>query len=913
MKSVGAKIGGSFGLALLVLSLIGVLSYLSIQTMIAAHRRVIQTRREIEAQEDVLSQLKDAETGQRGFIITGEAHYLQPYTAALQAIPRRLQQLRELTQDNPAQRQQLDRLSRLVTDELVALQAVLTVRNGPGGFPAARAMVITDREQETMDDIRRLTAEMEREELRQLVLRNRKADAGARHTLIVIMIGVPLTILLLALLAVILTRHIALPLTRITTIAEEIAQGEITATLPPTHRQDEVGKLQESFGRMIAGLQQLTAVAERVAEGDLEVAVEPRSPRDQLGLAFARMIQNLHAITADLRRSEEWLNVTLRSIGDAVITCDCDGKVTVLNPVAVALTGWAAEEAVGQPITQVFPILNEQTREPADDLVKRVLRENHIVTLANHTALVTRDGHEIPIEDSAAPITDADGTVSGVVLVFHDVTAKRQALATLQTFIERMPFAVSMLDCDMRYLAVSRKWRESFRLGDQPIIGESHYVVFPEISEAWKAVHRRCLAGATERNEGEAFPRADGMVDWVRWEVTPWHHADGRIGGIIIFSEDVTAQRQAETERERLLTEVEHRAAEADATINSIADGVVIYNPEGRLVRVNAAAERLLGTTRETVGPNFENLFRYLHLTKPDGTPFSYEESLSYRALQGETLRGIPQVIHRAGNGSLWVSTSAAPIRTPDGVFLGAVTTFTDISAIHELQERERRYLYTVAHDLRAPVTIINGHVRLLLDALEQRHLADPFHPQIAAVQRSFQRMNRMIDNLTEITRFAAQSVTLDTEPVALGAYLTRLIEESTGVLDTHRIVLELPPDLPMVTADPRQLERILLNLLTNAEKYSAPDTPIHLRAEQQDGEVMIAVRDQGQGIPPEDLPHIFERFYRAEHGRKAEGIGLGLYITRALVEAHGGRIRVESEPGKGSTFSFTLPISEDA
>ena len=130
--------------------------------------------------------------------------------------------------------------------------------------------------------------------------------------------------------------------------------------------------------------------------------------------------------------------------------------------------------------------------------------------------------------------------------------------ALLQAFITQFPFAVAMFDRDMRYLAVSARWRSDFRLGDQPLIGRSHYEVFPEISDAWRAIHRRCLAGVTERNEGEAFPRADGTVDWVRWEVTPWHRDDGQVGGLIIYSEDISARRRDETEREHLLDEGTH-------------------------------------------------------------------------------------------------------------------------------------------------------------------------------------------------------------------------------------------------------------------------------------------------------------------------------------------------------------------
>ena len=142
--------------------------------------------------------------------------------------------------------------------------------------------------------------------------------------------------------------------------------------------------------------------------------------------------------------------------------------------------------------------------------------------------------------------------------------------------------------------------------------------------------------------------------------------------------------------------------------------------------------------------------------------------------------------------------------------------------------------------------------------------------------------------------------------------YFMDFLQRNAGVLDTDRIQLDVPEELPLVSADYNRLERVFTNLLSNALKYSDTDTPVVVRALQVGEMVEIAITDQGKGIPPDDLPHLFERFYRAQGARKADGIGLGLYIAKALVEAHGGRIWVESEEGKGSTFSFTLPVAEN-
>lgn len=163
-----------------------------------------------------------------------------------------------------------------------------------------------------------------------------------------------------------------------------------------------------------------------------------------------------------------------------------------------------------------------------------------------------------------------------------------------------------------------------------------------------------------------------------------------------------------------------------------------------------------------------------------------------------------------------------------------------------------------------------------------------------------------------DAARLEGKQLVLTLQPVNLRSYLDNLLQRSATAMDIKAIRLDIPEELPPVSADYNRLERIFVNLLSNAIKYSEPDSPIIVSARQADGMVNISVIDQGCGIPSEDLIHIFDRFYRVARARKAEGIGLGLYITRMLVEAHGGSIRVESEVGEGSTFSFTLPIAHE-
>ena len=239
-----------------------------------------------------------------------------------------------------------------------------------------------------------------------------------------------------------------------------------------------------------------------------------------------------HRVEQELLRQREWLRVTLTSIGDAVLATDTARRITFVNPVAVALTGWPEAEALGQPAENVFRIINEKTRQPAEDVIARVLHENQVVGLANHSALVARDGQEVPIEDSAAPIRDQDGKVSGVVLVFHGVAEKRRArerLRSVALFPEEDPSPVlraardgTLLFANRAAAALLTEW--------QCALGEPT----PELA-------RRGVARALESNESQELEVALGECSlWLR--LVPIPERDY----VNFYGMDITERKRAE-------------------------------------------------------------------------------------------------------------------------------------------------------------------------------------------------------------------------------------------------------------------------------------------------------------------------------------------------------------------------------
>ena len=485
-----------------------------------------------------------------------------------------------------------------------------------------------------------------------------------------------------------------------------------------------------------------------------------------------------------LRESEELLRVTLNSIGDAVLTTDKEGLLTYINPIAEAITGWRKIDAVGKPGHEILYLISEFTHEPLQDLVEQVLHKKCIIELANHTALITRDGREVPIEDSAAPIIDATGNINGVVIVFHDVTKKRQSEEAL---------------------------RQSEKL--YRAIGESiDYGIWV------------CDPNGRNKYASESFLNLVGMT---QQECSDFGWGD------VLHPDDSekTISRWKDFVVTGGLWDIEHRFKGADGEWHPIL------------------------------------------------------------------ARGVP-VFDESGNITCWA-----------GINLD-ISSMKKVEA--ELRESEKKmesFLHLVSHDLRSPLAITNGYIDLINDLVAD--LEEPLiRKSVDVIKRAIKRMDNMIEDLVTAAQLEGGNLPLNCSLLELTNWLPEFLDRSISITEQKRIHVEIPSFLPPIEVDASRLERILTNLISNALKYSDTETIVQVVVLLSDNKISILVIDKGSGIAAHHVPHLFDKFFRADINRKAEGIGLGLYITKLMVEAHGGRIEVDSEVNKGSTFSFTLPVS---
>ncbi|HEX9016890.1 MAG TPA: ATP-binding protein [Chloroflexota bacterium] len=387
------------------------------------------------------------------------------------------------------------------------------------------------------------------------------------------------------------------------------------------------------------------------------------------------------------------------------------------------------------------------------------------------------------------------------------------------------------------------------------------------------------------------------------WNASPIHGRGGEVIGAVAVGRDVSTERRVKAEREQLLAELE-------GTFANMWDGVLVYNTSGEIVRMNPAAQSILRYGPESHTTPLEQRVALLGLETADGRVFPPEETPPARALRGETVTNVTMVLHRP-DGAAWASVSAAPIRGVDGALLGAVATFTDVTARHNLEEQRDDLIRALSHDLRSPLTAIQGRAQLLTRALRAGRIDEKATENLEAILVAVNRMGAMIRDLGDTTALEAGRLPVEKQPIQLSSFVVDMLSRSAGVLDTSRVVTRIPDALSPVPADPNHLERILTNLIGNGLKYSSAPSTVTVSAEQSRREVSVSVADEGPGIGESDLPRLFDRYYRGGNHGGTMGLGLGLYIVKGLVEAHGGRIQVESQPGSGSNFTFSLPLSE--
>ncbi|HID64868.1 MAG TPA: PAS domain-containing protein, partial [Anaerolineae bacterium] len=353
-----------------------------------------------------------------------------------------------------------------------------------------------------------------------------------------------------------------------------------------------------------------------------------------------------------------------------------------------------------------------------------------------------------------------------------------------------------------------------------------------------------------------------------------------------------------------MLRRQQEEGTRSQAILSSIADGVVVNDTEGKTILVNPAAERILGMPGdELIGQDFRALFSVFGAeTGMEGGGGGEEATIAMEKLLASPVPEVPQSFNMrlTGNDRI-IHALLSPVLTQRDDFLGVVTVFRDITKEVEADRAKSEFVSTVSHELRTPMTSIKGYTDLL-----HAGAAGPVTPEqqqfLGIIKSNTDRLTALVNDLLDISRVETGRIRFDPRPVQIGEVVADVVNALAGQAEDKRQTLtyEVVGGMANIVGDQGRLNQVLMNLVGNAIHYTPEGGKIEVRAYPVEGAVRVDVRDTGIGIAPEDVGHIFDRFYRADHPlvQETRGTGLGLSIVKMFVEMHGGRIWVESEPG---------------
>ena len=594
-------------------------------------------------------------------------------------------------------------------------------------------------------------------------------------------------------------------------------------------------------------------------------------------------------------------DIIIANAPDPVFVCDLEGKILEANEAVSRLLGLRRDEVLEQSVARF--IGQDEAREFVVALREVVERD---VTRNVRLHPRSTSGEMIPTTLNASALRDTDGNIIGAIGILRDMRELDQARAYAESLIKNAPDPVFVADLEGKIHQANDAVFSLLGFRPDELIEQSlSRIISPEETWEFMVALREVVERGVTRN-ARLHPRsASGDVIPTTLNASALRDTEGKVIGVIGILRD--------------MRELDKARAYAESLIKNAPDPVFVSDLEGKILQANDAVSDLLGFREDQVVE--QSVSRFL------GADETREFVAALReVVEHGVSRNVPLHPGSASGEVISTTLNASALRHPDGNVIGAIGILRDMRAyeqvLHDLEDSRRelhdanqakdRFLAIVSHELRTPLTAMLGWVRLLTagmldDATSARALP--------VIERNTKHLAQLIDDLLEVSRIVTGKLQLEIGPVDLVAVIESAIEAVQGLADAKSIGLKavLDPSAGSVAGDPGRLQQVVWNLLANAIKFTPSRGRIDLRLERAGAYARLTVRDTGQGISPDLLPHIFDRFRQDERVRRHGGLGLGLAIVRHIVELHEGSVRAESDgEGRGATLVVELPVPTD-
>lgn len=697
-------------------------------------------------------------------------------------------------------------------------------------------------------------------------------------------------------------------------------------------------------GRSISQIYALRTIRDG-SEIPVAITLSPISNDDGTIIGASQIIRDVSSEKL-AQEQQAILAAIISGSEDAIISKTLEGIITSWNEGAQYIFGYEADEVIGKHITILMPPDRLHEEDFIISNVRQGQRIEHFQTLR-----LAKDGRLIPISLTVSPVRDSNGKIIGVSKIARNITVQTLAdekQAALAAIVESSDDAIISKNLDGVITTWNTGAEQIFGYTEAEAIGKHITMLLPaDRLQEEDHIIGKIKAGEKVDHFQTVRLRKDGTLLQVSLTISPIRKSDGTIIGASKVARDITAHRLAENALEKqaqrllILNSIGKSISEkldVDAILQKVTDattqltgaafGAFFYNKidsEGEsymLFSLSGApreAFEKFGMPRNTAvfHPTFsgESVVRVDDITKDPrygkmaphfGMPKGHLPVVSYLAvpvvsLSGEVIGGLFFGHPQAGVFLPEHEDLVVNVASQAAVALDNSKLFEEVMA---LNKRKDEFIAMASHELKTPLTSMSGFLQILQRSAPEgmsRHFLDK-------TARQLEKLTVLVNDLFDISKVQAGKLQFYFEKFDLGLLIREVCDTFEQSTPDHDFECELEPGL-LISGDQIRLEQVLTNLIGNAVKYAPESRSIDISARSQGKEVIVAVTDHGEGISKESQLHIFSQFYRVrDRDRHISGLGLGLYITREIIERHGGRIWVESEPGKGASFLFSLP-----
>jgi PAS domain S-box-containing protein len=484
----------------------------------------------------------------------------------------------------------------------------------------------------------------------------------------------------------------------------------------------------------------------------------------------------------------------------------------------------------------------------------------------------------------------------------------------LSAILEHVPAAIAVVRFpDLVYELVNPAFQRI--APGKPIAGRSLREVWPEIetelSPLFADVARTGRPLHFENSPFQLRRTPDGPLEEAifSFDFVPLLAGAGPISQILVLALETTPDVRHLRENDALAEVARRRAAELGGILDNMTDAVFACDELGRITLANEAARHLarLGP-EEPLPATIDEVVALLGPEDRLGRKIEKDHTPLARALGGETVSAEEEVSIPARAGRLtYLRTTATPLRDARGTINGALSVSRDVTESAELERLKDQFIRLAAHELRTPVAVLRGCTQALIRTTEE--LPPPKRRILEGILRGVDRIERIVKALHYVSEIELGRIGIVPEPVDVSALVGKIVSDMANASEAHSVHLA-HIDPGVVRGDRERLRQVVITLIDNAIRYSPRGSDIDIDVRRSDRDVQVSVRDRGVGIPTSQRSQIFQRLYRAQVGTNDGGMGLGLFVAKAIIEHHGGRIWFESKEGEGSTFSFSLPLA---